>query len=290
MVTQQLKHQLSFGGFSMNNILRALTFLLFTTAIIIPTSLPKEGKIIEYTHNDLPEGIFIERTSDFYTGRNIKKFIEPVVKINFELLTDQGYTSYASGTGFSVKFDRSNNVSYIVTNSHICDLKNMELIRGVPSRFTYQNNHTTISNQDTLPSGHLYVLDQDEENDLCLMISDSYITPAKVAGADYNIRQMERVRIVGAPNGIYPIIIDSYVSNLISKRIINSNSTSATPLILISSIIFGGQSGSPIFNSNGEVIGVIFVNLNNEQGPIYGAAGIHLKDLRNFLNKNKVEI
>lgn len=272
----------------MDNILRALTFLLFTTAIIIPTSLPKNGSIIEYTQNDLPEGVFVERTSDFYTGKNIKKFIEPVVKINFELSTGHGYIPYASGTGFSVKFDRANKVSYIITNSHICDLKNLELAGQVTSRFTYQNNHTTISGQDTPPSGHLYILDQDVENDLCLMISDSYITPVKIANPDYNIRQMERVRIVGAPNGIYPIIIDSYVSNLISKRIINSNSTNSTPLILISSIIFGGQSGSPIFNANGEVIGVIFVNLNNEQGPIYGAAGIHLKDLVNFLNKNKI--
>lgn len=274
----------------MDNILRALTFLLFTTALIIPTSLPKDGNIIEYTHNDLPEGIFIERTSDFYSGKNIEKFIEPVIKINFELLTDHGYVSYASGTGFSVKFDRTNNVSYIITNSHICDLKSKELIRQIPSRFTYQNNHTTISEHDAPPSGYLYVLDQDVENDLCLMISDSYITPAKVAERNYNIKQMEKVRIVGAPNGIYPIIIDSYVSNLISKRIINNESNSATPLILISSIIFGGQSGSPIFNGSGEVIGVIFVNLNNEQGPIYGAAGVHLEDLLNFLNKNKIEI
>jgi V8-like Glu-specific endopeptidase len=50
------------------------------------------------------------------------------------------------------------------------------------------------------------------------------------------------------------------------------------PFLLTSEEVYPGHSGSPIFNENGEVIGIIFASF-----PTYGGIGIPVGDIHKFL-------
>lgn len=268
----------------MDKLFKALIAFSALT-ILFSTSLPENGNVIEIVNNN-PE-FSTEYISDFYTKKKwIEKIIDPVVKVDVVFQVENQIGVVASGTGFGVQYDSKNNKSYIITNAHICKITE-EL--PIPVSFYFESSETVMSETNITLTGKLDPLMIDSEKDLCLMIGEGYIKPVIIANPEYEVRQMERVKIIGAPNGVFPIILDSYISNLISRNIMGAGDDDR-PLYLISELVFGGQSGSPVYNKNGEVIGVIFMNLNNSYGPIYGTAAIPLPDIIEFLQDNGVEI
>lgn len=262
----------------MDKLAKALAALLVLTISIISSS-PKNGNIIEVIQNNPPQ-FFTEYTSNFYRqNKEIKEILDPVVKISFVIDVGSDKITIGSGTGFGIHYDRESNISYIITNAHICSMAD-----DVPFayKFYFEDRDTIIDQQVKVFSGELAPVVLDKNKDLCLMISDRYIRPARIAN-NYTVHQLDKVRIVGAPNGVYPIIIDSYISNVISRNIMGYDTGSTRPLLLISALVFGGQSGSPIYNEHNEVIGVAFMGLKNEDGTIYGGAGIPLEDIQEFI-------
>jgi len=269
----------------MDHLTKALAAFVAISMSLISISLPEDGEVIKKISNDVNQNLYYEYTSSFYkTDWDTKIVMDPVVKINFEVLTLQGPELISSGTGFSVLYDKNIGKSYILTNAHICKIQTKFTL---PSRFYYENKSSIMSPTSTFESGGLNIIGVDESKDLCLMESDFYVLPAKIAKKDYKVRQMEKVKIIGAPNGVFPIVLDSYISNLISRELIGAKITDR-PLYLLSSIIHAGQSGSPVYNESGEVVGVVFINLNNNNGPIYGAAAIPLEDVREFLTLYRI--
>lgn len=268
----------------MDHLTKALAAFVALSMSLLSISMPSDGQAIEKIGN-ISDDVYYEYTSSFYkTDWDTKKIMDPVIKISFEVLTEQGPALVSSGTGFSVLYDRKIGKSYVLTNAHICAIQNQF---SLPSRFYYENKNSLMSPSYTMESGALKVIALDEEKDLCLMESGFYILPAKIAEESYKVKQMEKIKIIGAPNGVYPIVLDSYISNLISRELIGGKITDR-PFYLVSSIIHSGQSGSPIFNKKGEVIGIIFINLNNKNGPIYGAAAIPIEDIREFLKLYRI--
>jgi S1-C subfamily serine protease len=250
-------------------------------AISLVSAAPKEGEIIKVIQNTTPE-FTTEYTSNFYREtKQIKDLLEPVVKIDFVVEFNGAEIVAATGTGFGIKYDREHDVSYVVTNAHICNIAANSGI-PLPHRFYFEDRDTVMNPHLNEFSGDLFPVVMDIQKDLCLMITNKYIRPASLANYG-DVHQMDPVKIIGAPNGVYPIIIDSYVSNLISRNIMGPQIKEGRPLLFLSGLIFGGQSGSPIYNTAGKVIGVMFMNLNNEQGPIYGAAAIPIDDVKDFL-------
>ena len=262
----------------MERLFKALSaFIAFFAPISM--SLPKDGlvEIIETR----PQFSIVEAANFFQDSSPVRNLLSPVVKIDLTISLDDSNDAiiFASGTGFGIHYDSKNKKSYIITNSHICKLSDEV---PFPVKFYFENSNTIMGSDSKPPfSGELSFLDNDEEKDLCLMVTDSYIRPAKIAKKDYIINQMEEVKIIGAPNGVFPIILDSYVSNLLSRNMLGRPDD--RPMLLLSELVFGGQSGSPVYNKKGEVIGVVSMNLNNEMGPIYGTAAIPIQDLREFL-------
>lgn len=250
-------------------------------AISFISSAPKEGGIVKVIQNTTPE-FTTEYTSNFYREtKQIKDLLEPVVKIDFVVEFNGTEIVAATGTGFGIKYDRENDVSYVITNAHICNIAAASGI-PLPHRFYFEDRDTMMNPYVNEFSGDIFPIVMDIGKDLCLMITNKYIRPASLA--DYgDVHQMDSVKIIGAPNGVYPIIIDSYVSNLISRNIMGPQATEGRPLLFLSGLVFGGQSGSPIYNKQGKVIGVMFMNLSNEQGPIYGAAAIPIDDVKDFI-------
>lgn len=271
----------------MDQLTKALTAFAALLISIIPLSLPQGGKIIDYVNNGINEEIKAEYTSKFYKiDLENKKIIEPVIKINVDVVTDIGPKPFSSGTGFSIKYDKTSGKSYVLTNSHICSVKD-----NFPFEFKfYYENHTAIMSPEARGmSGELLVISKDDSKDICLMETNNYIPPVEIASKNYQVNQGEKIKITGAPNGVYPIILDSYISNLFDRNLMDDISPGGRPLYLISSMIFPGHSGSPIFNKKDEVIGIVFINLSNQEGPIYGAAGIPLEDIIEFIEFSKLD-
>jgi S1-C subfamily serine protease len=267
----------------MNDFIKNIAFLIITITISLFLSLPKNSKIISYNQN-YSEDVDVEFVSNFYNKNNFSKnFIQPVVKINFEIETNLGKAVVSSGTGFSIHYDKKADASFLITNNHVCE---SAFLFPFSSRFFYEGTNQTFGSQMDKDSNVLEIINFDEAKDLCLMRASGYIKPAKIAANNKNIIQGMPVIIVGAPNGIFPIITRTYLSNLFTRSVLEPHMQAGHELLLLSSQAYGGHSGSPIYNINGEVIGVVFISLNNQSGPILGTLGIHLNDLQTFISQN----
>lgn len=173
---------------------------------------------------------------------------------NEDKLTGTTSEIFWSGTGFSILNDGK--YSYIITNKHVC----------------YPMNTAKYTLIDISGANHraLYVK-KDELSDLCMLKTLSYVPPVKVA--DGNALFGEKILIIGAPKGVFPMITGGYigayqdVSSEDFKQETVMNETFKFRSQLVSATIYPGNSGSPVFNEDGEVIGVVFGN-NLEAGSI----------------------
>lgn len=216
-----------------------------------------------------------------------KRFISPVVKLNLEVdpeTSDRRVVNIA--TGFSVQYDKNNNKSYIVSNNHFCK----EVIDTLlPSHLFYEDSRTLMSQEIQYSSGDAKIIATDPLKDLCLLTVDGYIRPAELVPDDYEVKQMDSVILVGAPGGVFPIVRQTHISNFHERDAFPDDMALGENLLLISDIVFPGQSGSPVFNTQGKVIGIISMSLSHRNGEkIYGGIAIPYQDLKEFLKKHKV--
>jgi S1-C subfamily serine protease len=125
------------------------------------------------------------------------------------------------------------------------------------------------------------ILYTDPQLDLCLVEAKGYISPAIIADYNYQPKLFEKVFIVGGPTGNFPIIIDTYISSIVQREEIGLIflREGGHAFMLVSEQIFPGHSGSPVFNQEGEVIGVVFASLET-----YGGLTISHKDIFELLS------
>lgn len=217
-----------------------------------------------------------------------KIFLSPVIKINFETINEFEEPFVESiATGFSVYYDREENISYILTNNHFCI---SSLVSDYSNgRFFYENSRTILSALVQFESGNLKIIATDKTKDLCLMAYEGYIKPAKIAEYKYQVNQMDPVIIVGAPKNVFPVIISTYVSTFVSRDVFPANMKEGFPLILTSEITLSGQSGGPVYNEKGQVIGMIVMNFSEGTNLMYGGIVIPHQDIIDFLIKHNIK-
>jgi len=266
-------------------------FMWFFAASMLATlfSIPEDGMVTFDRVTDWNnEAHLIDSDDlDFYSiGSRDAKTVQPVVKIIFAVEMAFLRTATNSATGFSVAYDKSEDVSYIVTNDHFCE-HHEELTSG--TKFLYQNHRGIISPEGSPDLKELTVYRRDKSKDLCLMSAQGYVRPAKVASPKYKVRQMEKVTTIGSPAGVFPVLLETHISNMFSREVAPKSMHGGRNLYLLSEQVFAGQSGSPVYNSEGEVIGVIFMSLSNRSGPVYGGVAIPLLDLIEFLDDSKIK-
>lgn len=185
---------------------------------------------------------------------NIAKVVAPHV-VPYR---DPAHNYRRRATGFYLQyFDKT----YIVTNKHVCEIdKNKKkAVFG-----NYVGNIIKIS----------------ESHDLCIVESDrdSGLKLAEEQGQPF-----EDIYLVGYPRGIGKVIRKG---SLIEEFIINAYWLKPNnPYVVayyISTTAYGGNSGSPVVNRFGEVIGVLFAG--NPSHPTEGVM-VPLAELREFLNE-----
>jgi serine protease Do len=120
----------------------------------------------------------------------------------------------------------------------------------------------------------------DTDNDLCLIDKPEHgLKPMPIVDHD-SVYIRDRVFTVGAPSLPFPIESEGYVS----IPALSSNSPRLNGKIMCSLPIYSGNSGSPLLNELGEVIGVIVMGDRDYNGV---AIATPAKALRAFLKANE---
>lgn len=138
-------------------------------------------------------------------------------------------------TGFHLKYG---NKTYIVTNKHVCDFN----IKIYNHRYIQFDNYV----------GEIITISK--KHDLCLVTSNR---EEGLELAQREAKAMEEVILVGHPRGIGKTIRNGRVIDEITIHTpwLDNKSTISQR---ISSTAYRGNSGSPVVNKHGKVVGVLF--------------------------------
>jgi S1-C subfamily serine protease len=204
-------------------------------------------------HPDTHTGGPVMRQNQFPDMRNlIKKINRSVVSIRmldagskFSLgklgfAGDPGNKAMGYGSGFVVSAN-----GHIMTNEHV--LRNGSVI------------------EVELLGGHKYVaqvVSKDKKNDLALLkIDATNLLPVKLGDSD-NVELGEWVVGIGNPYGIG----QSVMMGIVSAQRRQIPGSGYPPLIQIDAAMNLGNSGGPLFNMDGEVVGINTILLWKSQG------------------------
>jgi S1-C subfamily serine protease len=165
-----------------------------------------------------------------------------VVKIAMNVTTPMG-TGQISGTAWAADGDN------LVTAGHVCDAFMEYRAEGMGGDYTI-----TYLDDDFRPvekkANDMQILFSDVANDVCIiMYSGHGLKPLKLAK---DVQFGETAYVIGAPLGLLGFIFDG--------RVVNADlnmDARYTHKLIISSAATGGNSGGPVVNSRGEVIGML---------------------------------
>ena len=228
-----------------NGIILIITFLLGMLALygifyffpnIIGTTVTKLEKDVTVTDEGIADAV--------------EKIYDSVVVVN----TYVNNKAYSSGTGFVYKIE--DDTAYILTNNHV-----IETGDEVYVKFTDE----TVVNANVVGS--------DVYSDIAVLSVDKkYIISVAEIGSSEEARIGDTVFAIGAPiddafswsvtRGILSgkdrlVPVDLREGNTTTQMVVNTLQTDAA--------INGGNSGGPLANSNGEVIGITSIKLASEE-------------------------
>lgn len=207
--------------------------------------------------------------------RNTILPLKSFVKIQTVVVNEAGgMMPYSSASGFFVSKRR------LVTANHFCDTEDIKM------EFLKREMYVDVFFILTTFSGEVYqpfVLKVDPKNDLCMMAvaelpDDSDTVSVKLASKEPSIG--EPVFNIAAPLGLFakemvPIFHGFYSGDNYSPITDSVVSVYTVP-------IKNGSSGSPILNSSGELIGVVFSGLEEFETVCFSAK---FRELKKFLEE-----
>lgn len=161
--------------------------------------------------------------------------VQSILEINSVLGSDE-----LSGTGIVIS-----EKGYVITSAHIIagNGESSDKVKNYCDSITAKR----ASKRSDFELEPIYV---DEKSDIALLYSKhaSGISPIKTAKS--GAKTGERICVIGNSKGEGLCIIDGIVSD--NQRTINSRN-----FIMISAPVTTGCSGGPVFNSDGEMIGMV---------------------------------
>lgn len=186
---------------------------------------------------------------------------------------------YSTGSGFVIKSDKEETL--IATNYHV--------VEGKPYSIS-----VWLSEEETVSAT---ILAYTNQKDMCILKLAYPVSLKPLTFAEDGAKQGEAVYAVGFPGAADYLsdkeahtsadatITDGIVS-AVREATVSSYGT-PTKILQINAAINSGNSGGPLFNANGEVVGINTYGINDSQG-IFGA--IDVSELKSFMADNAIPI
>ncbi len=180
--------------------------------------------------------------------------LNSVVGINGNVTTNvwgQTVSNAVSGSGFVISED-----GYILTNYHV--------IKGV-------SNITVFFSDDT--SYDATVVGDEEDNDIAVLKIDAKGLKPIVLGDSSSITVGENVYAIGNPLGELTFTLTGGLVSAKDRSVTNSDGT-AINMIQTDTAINSGNSGGPLFDQYGQVIGVVSAKLSGSGNSTASVEGL----------------
>jgi len=246
------------------------TLLLIIFALFVASCISYE-KTIHYSTTD--DVVFEEAR---YEDRRIAR---SVVEIDVYADLQIAEELVGNGSGFSVHYNKKENASYILTNHHVCDVKSYMFL-------TYIKTTDPIPHTDVDRSRDLEIVAVDPNNDLCLLKASNDKIPPVTFKPSEKMQPWDEIYTIGAPRGVFPILTEGRFSGYIDRSKIGMGMPPyGQDFLLISGIIMGGQSGSPVYDNSGKVVGIIFAGFGSKETTGYGGLAIPSETIVRFLSR-----
>lgn len=203
---------------------------------LIALSLVFNTFAVIFNMYSIPAIEFIRVSSQLSGQETIQTYKKAVVTIN---------TQDSKGTGFGISSD-----GYILTNEHVID--------------------EALSISVTFPDGQIYeanVVEAYEQFDLALL---------KIEGEELPHLKLAKSSQFDAEEHVYFIGNPLYFSGIANEgKILDYTTASSidTEVIMMDAPVYKGNSGSPVINEAGEVIGVLFATGKREP---FGKVGLFI--------------
>ena len=216
-----------------------------TQVVLGAQPTPEAAPVIDSGEN--PPRVVVTPYSDALTGPEIYGMAtQQVLGVSTEIKSNSsnynpffsGGSSAIYGTGFIISED-----GYILTNYHVIET-------------AYQNG---LAPQIILRDGTSYsarIVGFEATNDVAVLkIEATGLTPVTLGSSD-NVRVGETIYAVGNPNQLDYTITDGIVSALDREVQVDTSGISIN-MFQISAAVNSGNSGGPVYNERGEVIGIV---------------------------------
>ena len=182
----------------------------------------------------IPAIDFLKTSAKLSTDENIQTYKKAVVVVG---------TKDSKGTGFSISSD-----GRILTNYHVVN-ENETVTVGFPD-----DGHFTATVVDTYPSIDLAVLETNGKD-----------LPYLELAEQTSFVENDPIQLIGNPLSFRGIANEGSMIDFIKLRDWDDE------VIMINAPVYKGNSGSPIINDEGQVIGVVFATLKHEE---HGKVGL----------------
>ena len=151
----------------------------------------------------------------------------------------QTTTAAVAGTGFFISTD-----GYILTNYHV-----------IEDAYQSSSKITVLTHDGT--SYTATVTGVDSSNDLAVLKIDATNTSAVTMGDSASMSVGDTVYAVGNPMGELQFTMTSGMVSALDRAVTTQDYSSAINMFQIDAAINEGNSGGPVYNANGEVIGIV---------------------------------
>ncbi|RJQ26578.1 MAG: serine protease [Peptococcaceae bacterium] len=229
-------------------IVAFFTFLIFAGFVFLTT----------WPGLTLPSLDFLIPSKRLGEDPSINQLKQYVVQINAVSRPERAIAAQISGTGFNIAPD-----GIIVTNRHIVsDALNITVAFSGGKTYPVKNIKTS------------------PDLDLALIYLEARDLPAATINAEKRSGVGDEVIIIGNPLGIDNVIMEGTISAFISV------SGFPAPVFVIDAPVHPGNSGSPVFDEDKKVAGIVFGSIQQKDGAKQQGAAIPAREILEFIGEN----